>query len=646
MTRVTSRSRARERAKHPDRGGVAGAIGLLAPPAAFVLALYLAHPLLAGHQFPIGPDGPVYTWLARLAGATGFLDAPGGGPGVPAVTLFFDSLLGTDPVQSVMVLGPLLAATCGLTAAGLLEAALGPNAARSVAAVVLTGAFTAYLAGGWLANVSMASVFLAALAALALVQRSWRAAWLAAGLLMAAGMAHRVFLLLGLAILGGVIAAHVPTALSDRRGGRRWSETAAIRMTVATMAGGAGTLLGGILLSLERTIPGDTSQDGFFRRVGLDTLLRDRYRERFLGDAARASIPVAVGLGLGAAGVEPGQARAESGRRFLLALAGSWGALTVAGAVVLAVTGWGPPNRLLQFAFFLPLAAAAGLAVVMRRSAGGRRRTAMAAAVAAGLLFTAVSMFGWFRQAPAFTDDELAAARRAGRVVAGLPDGTPLVFAVDTSEPAAAYHVTRMANVLRMGVPATRIPEVRVVVGAPADAAAGLVTPTGDAERDAIAGTYAREARAILDAAVVLVVRQFNERGWQEAITEGREVTPDVAVVSGPLPPEPGPLPTEEASGWGPWGLIGVSLASIVILTVLGWGWSRWGLVGADPSAALAVAPSVGIGVAVLASFLADRLGARPGGLIATAIVLVLGALGYLAAAWTGRHSRPRRQPA
>lgn len=611
-----------------------------------VLAMYLVHPLLAGHQFPIGPDGPVYTWLARLAGATGFLDAPGGGPGVPALTLFFDSLLSTDPVQSVMVLGPLLAATCGLAAAGLLETALGPSAVRSVAAVVLTGAFTAYLAGGWLANVSMVSVFLAALAALALVQRSWRAAWLAATLLMAAGMAHRVFFLLGLTIVGGVIAAHVPLALSDRRQGRRWSETGAIRMTVAAIAGAAGTLLGGILLSLERAVPGDTSQDGFFRRVGLDTLLHDRHRERFLGDAARASVPVALGLGLGAAGLESGPARAGPGRRFLLALAGSWAALTVVGAVTLAITGWGPPNRLLQFAFFLPLAAATGLAVLMRRSAGGRSRTAMATAVAAGVLFTAVSMFGWFRQAPAFTDEELAAAGRAGHVVAGLPSGTPLVFAVDTSEPAAAYHVTRMANVLRMGVPATRIPEVRVVVGSPADAAAGSMTPTGDAERDAIAGAYAREARPILDRAAVLVVRQFNESGWQEAIAEGREVAPDVAVLSGPPLLEPAPLPIERPSGLGPWGFIGVSLASLVILTVLGWGWSRWGLVGAGPSAALAVAPSAGIALAVLASFLADRLGAAPGSLIATVVVLTLGALGYLVAALTGRHSDPRRQPA
>jgi hypothetical protein len=621
-------------------------MGLLAPPAGLVLTMYLAHPLLAGHHYPIGPDGPVYAWLARLAEASGFLDAPGGGPGVPALTLFLDSLLGTDPVQSVMLLGPLLAATCGLAAAGLLEAALGPNAARTAAAVVLTGAFTAYLAGGWLANVAMVSVFLSALAALAVAQRSWRAAALAAGLLLGAGMAHRVFFLLGLAVLGGVIAAHFPLALADRRRGRRWSETAAVRMTMAAMAGGGCTLLGGVLLNLEQTIPGDTSQDGFFRRVGLDALLRDRYRERFLGDAARASVPVAVGLGLGAAAVEPAPRRTEPGPRFLLALIGSWAVLTVAGAVILAATGWGPPNRLLQFAFFLPLAAATGLAAVMERgrSASGRRRTA--AAITAGLLFTAVSMFGWYRQAPAFDEDELAAANEAGRVVSGLPHGTPLVFAVDTSEPAAAYHVTRMANVLRMGVRASRITDVQVVVGAHEDAAAGRVTLTGDAEHDAIATAYARDARPTLDRAVVLVVRPFNERGWEDALAAGREVAQEVAVVSGPTLLPPASLRTEATSGLGPWALIGLTLASIVALTVLGWGWARWGLAGTGPSGVVAAAPSAGIAVAVLASFLADRLGARPGGLIATVVVLALGAIGYLAAAWTGRRLGPDRRPA
>ena len=48
-----------------------------------MLALYLVHPLISGYRFPIGPDGPVYSWLARWMTEVGLREGPGGGPGVP-----------------------------------------------------------------------------------------------------------------------------------------------------------------------------------------------------------------------------------------------------------------------------------------------------------------------------------------------------------------------------------------------------------------------------------------------------------------------------------------------------------------------------------------------------------------------------------
>ena len=609
-------------------------MGFVAAGGLAVLAMYLVHPILSGHRFPIGPDGPVYTWLARAAGVTGLPDGPGAGPGIPGLTLFLGSLLGTDPLSVVTVLGPVLAASCGLAAAGVLESSLGPARDRAGLAVVLGAAFTAYLAGGWLANVAMVAAFLGAVAALPVTGRSWRAAGLAAALLAAAGLSHRVFLAMGVVILAPVVLSRVPSAMAARRAGIPWTDTDAVRMAAA-VAGGAGVAGAGLAwLSVESRIPGDTSQDGFFRRLGLRSFLADRYRERLWGDATRAAVPVVVGVGVATAGPAPGDD--HTGRRFLATLWLSWAAVTVVGVAVLAVTAWGPPNRILQFAFFIPIGAAVGATTLARR--GGRPAILALVAVPA---FAAMSMVGWFRQSPAFTAEDLGAAERAGHAVASVPAGTPLIFVVDTPEPAAAYHVTRAGNLLRMGVPADRIADVRLMVGRPADVLAGRATLTGDLEHDRIAGAYLREAAPDLDRAAVIVVRAFNPAGYREAVGLGTETAPGVVLVRGSPGgrSRSGPPP----DGLGPVPLAAGSIAALAALGLLGGGWSRWGLPGAGRRAAAAVAPSAGITVAVVATFLADRLGVSTGGLPTVVGTLILGAAGY-AAAWRrrGQVRRPR----
>jgi hypothetical protein len=593
-----------------------------------VLALYLAHPLISGYRFPVGPDGPVYTWLARWAGEVGLRDGPGGGPGVPALTLTLCRLLGTGTATAVTLLGPVLAAICGLAGGAVIAATSGPHRLPVAAAVLLTGAFTSYLAGGWLANVTMVALFLTALAALAVVERSWRAVVGAGALLTAAGLAHRVFLLIGMAIVAGVIVLHLREAARAVRDGRAVLDTAAARMAAAA-AGGAGTWLLASASLAGGLLPGDTSQDGFFRRAGLRAFLLDRFRERFLGDMGRAAVPVAAGLGLGVAAAVEDRRPAPPGRRYLVAVCGTWGALTAVGIVVLALTGWGPANRMLQFAFFLPLAGAVGLAALARR-----RGVAAAAGLLAAAAFVGASMVGWLRQSPAVSADELAVVSAAGRAVAGSPAGTPLVFLVDTREQAAAFHLTRAGNVIRMGLPAERIDDVRLAVGVPDDLLAGRPTLTGDPEHDAASAFYLREARPVLDRATVLVLEGFNEEGFERAHSLGEEVAPGVVALAGPASPSSlGPPP----EGVGPWALIGWSVAAVLLLAALGGGWARWALPGCGPAAVLCAAPSVGIAAAILGAFVADRVGLRPGGTGSLALVLVLGVAGYVAAAGAGR---------
>lgn len=607
-------------------GGWLRAAGLLGGAAAIVLALYLAHPLVADYRFPVGPDGPVYSWLARWMAEVGLRDGPGGGPGVPSLTLTVSALLGAGAVGTVTLLGPVLAAICGL-AAGALTGAAGGRWVQVTAAVLLTGAFTAYLAGGWLANVTMVALFLSALAALAVAERSWRAVVAAAALLAAAGLAHRVFLVIGLLILAGVVVLLLPDAIRRVRQGNPVLGTPAARMAAAA-AGGAGAWVLGTVWLAGAAIPGDTSQDGFFRRAGLGDLLLDRYRERFLGDLGRSAVPVAVGLGLGVVAVEDADP-ATPGRRFLAAVCWTWGAVTAVGIAMLALTGWGPPNRVLQFAFFLPLLAAMGLAALARR--GG---AAAAAGVLAAAAFVGASMVGWLRQSPAVTTEELTAVSAAGRAVTAAPPGTPLMFLVDTSERAAAYHVTRAGNVIRMGLPADRIDDMRLAVGTPQDLLAGRPTRTGDREHDAASAVYLRDARPVLDRATVLVLERFNAEGYEDARELGEGVAPGVAVLAGEASPA---APAPSPSGMGPWALVGGSVAAVLVLAAIGAGWARWALPGCPPSAVLGAAPSVGIAAAILGTFVADRGGLRPGGLGAAAVVLAIGLAGYPIGARAGR---------
>ena len=605
--------------------------GFAATAALALLLVYLIHPAVEGYRYPIGPDGPVYTWLARLAGASGFGDMPGGGPGVPGLTLTLGSILRIDSVQTVMLLGPVLATACGLGAGALLEATLGEDRLRTAGGVALTGAFTAFLAGGWLANIAMVAVFLVALAVLASSAGSPRAAWAGAILLLAAGLAHRVFVVIGAAILLGV-------ALWEMIGGLRRSRTitGGLRLAAAAFAGPGAALLLGAWVAGGPAVPGDTSQDGFFRRVGLRGLLLDRYRERFVGDMTRASVPLLAGSGLSSAwafrAAEP-----DAGGRFIRRLLTSWLVLTLIGVATLAATGWGPPYRLVQFAFFLPVAAAAGFSILARLSPV----RATLAWIAVGL-FAAVSMNGWFRQAPAFSPEELEMATRVGAGTSELPPGTPLLFVVDTDEPAAAYHVARAANVIRMGVAAERIPNVRVVVGTPADVLVGRPTLTGDLEHDRMAQVYWREAAPLLDEGVILLLRAFNERGYAQAleIDDHAFVLADglVELAEGRFRALPTAVEGSGSPGLSILELFLLSLGALLAMALLGWGWASWALSGASGARGLALAaPSVGVAVAILAAVAADRIGMVPGGAGSLAITGALGVGGYVAAARTTR---------
>lgn len=599
---------------------------------ALILALYLIHPIVGGHRFPIGPDGPVYVWWSRYADAGGLGVLPGRF-GVPSVALILGAVFGTEPLQTVAVLGPVLAAASGLAAATLTEALLGHNLLRSFVALVLTAAWTAHLAAGYLGSLAVATLFMGAIAAFGLGERSWRAVVFGGALIATAAVTHRPLLLLCLAIFGGAAVILTPDVLRRRREGMAFLDTAAGRMSAGVAAGTAVGLGLGIVTGSGPDRPlVETSQDAFLRTHGLGDLLRRQFRLRLAADARRMAIPMAAGVALGVAGIARGAWGRNTESRFLLAVFGSWSLLSLASVAILLATG-GPSNRLITFALFIPAIAAVGVESLRRRGGAGLVATAVAA-----LSIVAVSMYGWYRQEPFIDRTEVEAVRATREAINGLPQGSPVVFLVDTDKKAAAFHVTRFANVIRTSVPEDRIADVRLAVGRPDDYLSGRPTLTGNVEHDRLSVSYLEESLG--KASIAFVIEAFNPAGFAAATRLGTSLAPGVVALrvgTSTIGTESAPAvagqANEDPPGLGPAALAGISLGTLALLMLLGVGWARWGLPGASLEAVVAAAPSVGLASLVLGALGAQAVGVSPGGPGGIGAAALIGAVGHAAAA-------------
>jgi hypothetical protein len=606
-----------------------------------ILVLYLVHPILGGHRLPIGPDGPVYVWWTRYADAEGLGVVPGRF-GVPSVALMLGTMLRTEPLQTVAFLGPILAAATGLAAAAAVEMLLGPNPVRSGAAAVLSAAWAGHLAAGYLGTLATATLFLCAIGAFGLAERSWRAVLLGGGLMATAALSHRPLLVLPLAILAGAMIALAPGTFRRRREGASLLDTLVGRVAAGTIPGAAAGIGLDLIVGPDPTRRlVETSQDAFLRAHGLGDLLRRQFRTRLAADAQRSAIPLTAGAALGVAGIARRAWERASESRFLLSVLGSWAALSLAGVAALLAAG-GPANRLVTFAFFVPLLAAVGFeALIHRRGAGA------VLAASAALTMVVASMYGWYRQEPFIERTEVETVKAATGTIDALPRGTPLVFLVDTDMRAAAFHVTRFANVIRTAVPSDRIADVRLAVGRPEDYLSGRPTITGNREHDRLSTVYLAESRIPGIASAVFVVEPFNRSGFSAAARSGTSVAPSVVALRGgsPIPSRSGTGSVARADGkdppgLGPIALTGMSIGALGLLALVGTGWARWGLPGAPPQAVMAAAPSVGLATLILGAAIAQVVGISPSGAGGVGTAVLGGGVGYVAAARrAGRHS-------
>jgi hypothetical protein len=589
-----------------------------------------------GFGFPVGPDAPVYLWWVRVAGVDG-LSAVGIRPGAPAALMALGEALGLGAFGETRGLGAPLAQAalgCALGAAtGLAAATLVPGLSRGRWLLVgaLGGTFAAHVAGGYLANLSLVVLLLAAAAVLtrSAPPASGGRTAIAAGLLLGAGgLAHPLFLGLGVAILGLAAVLHRRSAPRTEDGPLRseaWRTAVAAGIGIA-VAGAAFLALAAGAGPLDV----DTSKDAFLRRVGLGGSLRGDYLTRLGRLWARFVLPVSVPLATW------GLARRREG--FAGWILVCWGIVTVAGVAAALVTGLAPAARFLSFAYVLPVAGVLAVGPLMSRigrRAGRRLAVGVAGALTVSLL--AGAAWTWWHQHPFIHDDEASALESVAMQVQAFPDDTPLVFLIDRDDPEVTFLATLAGNVIRAAMPPDRVRDVHLFVGTPADYVARRPTLRGDPRYDAMSRDYLADVVAAGGRPYAFVLEAFDPVGLRPARRFGIPLGPDIVLIE-PTPARPGEVsdtvvgpPPKPLRPFSPWAVPPAGAVVLVALSLIGLGWSRAALGRGTTS--LALAPAFGLAAVILSAVAIDRLGVRIDDPLSGLAALALPAAGgYLAA--------------
>ncbi|MEX1047654.1 MAG: hypothetical protein WD757_01560 [Actinomycetota bacterium] len=556
---------------------------LVAGVAVALLAFYLLRYLMRDFGFPMGPDAPVYLWWARLAAEDGLSAVSR--PGVPALTLVLGGTLGISQTLVLAALGGVFGAIAGLAGAVFASAGEGPKRWLFVVGGLLTGTFAAHLAGGYFANLVFAALFLAAAALLA----STDASIAAAALFGAGGLAHPLFFVVGLVIL-------VLTALASRRRGTSILEGDSGKVLVTAVGG--GVLVGAGLAALFRgPDPPDvpTSKDGYLRRAGLEAELRAAYLERFAQHWLRFVPFVSLPLAIASLWKRGG---------FVVRFLRVWGLVAVAGVAGALITGRGPAERFITFAYVLPIGATLGLAWLWRILRP--RPLAIAATVVLVAAMIGGAVFTWAQQHPFFDAPE--AEKALVRSFDEGKPGTPILVAADAPGDAAGFEAARVGNLYRSAVASDRIRDVHVYIGSQKGLAKREPTFTGDSVHDALSRLTLAEIKRAAG-----VEPSGTKNTSPPAFSEGgdsEDFAPQQPLIAG--------------------------VAILVFLIVAGFGWA-WVSTGGPSADALALSPAFGAAGLILVGIAAERLGLKLTGAGPAMVSGAVAVSGYLLAFLRGK---------
>jgi hypothetical protein len=421
---------------------------------------------------------------------------------------------------------------------------------------------------------------------------------------------------------------------------------------LASIAIGAIAIMGvGLLVATAHGLALDRAADGAMRRVGLPQLVTRSYRSALLADVPYL-IPALIAASLGSVMLwkrRRGVAGPDAASGMFWGALIAWGLVAV-GAVVLLLGGFPiPGQRLAPICLAVPAVITIWLAML----ASDRSWTVPARLIIVVPTVTVLLASSWalWNANAAGPPNAVVAVRSIGPVVAAEPRGTPIVLVVDARGDRPAIPALQDANAVRAVVPASRVPDIHVFMGSPADFLAGRPTITGSPQHDRLARDYwARLQPELARGALAVVVRSFDPQSYAAAVQlhGSRQLAPGVMALPGYVgrgraaagvrASMVGVGPTQPAPGYiSPWIPVGLAPGVLILLVVIGLPLARWLLSDGSPWAQVALAPSIALGALAFDAIAVDRTGGRLGSPAGIAEVVVLLAA-EVAAAWFVEH--------
>ena len=565
-------------------------------------------------RLPIGYDAAWYVWRAAFVGHRGL--GPVGTsvrPGSALLSALLGGLTGRSSFELQVLVPLVLVGVFGLAVGALWSSTFArPEAAWSwVVAAAIGGTLLGLtrLAGENVANLLLLALVVAAIAAMAERMAGRRGMLAAVVLLVAAGLAHWLFLAVAALMLLAAAGLAAPASLEATRRGEPFMRTEAgtILGVLAAAASVTAVLIGAVLRAPLQTFEVREDPGRFLPKLG--------------NDVAHLWWPLTVPVGVaGSAEVVATDRRRGPAARFAFKVLTAWTILASAGIALGAATGRLPPHRFLALLVAVPGAIAlAGAADGAARLAGGRlgRVGQVLAATLVVALLGAVGVIGWYRHAPALWIDPngLQQARVAGRYLQGLPAERPVVFVVSRHGPAGAISVPLAERTVRAGLAPELQPRVHMYPGPLQDLLAGRWNGPTDPDVAANVDPYWEDVRPVLGSEpIVIVLRAFAR---SDALTApsvgGGSVGDGVLVLRGPRASVAVPTPVRAvprsaaAVGWA------LALLSALFVAGLGWTVALLGP-GAPASTVAGIAPAMGAAALMLGALLAAETGVRLAG--------------------------------
>jgi hypothetical protein len=463
-------------------------------------------------------------------------------------------------------------------------------------------------------------------------------AWGSVLLLVAAGLAHWLFMAVFVPILGLAALLLWPASRRQRSAGVPLQRTASgvLAAAAAAVTAAMAVLIGAVLRAPVDTVEVKEDAARFLPKLGNDA---KRLALPILG-------PVAVAGGVlfarhaRTSGKVGGDDRTVPVDAVLGWLLVAWTGVSLAGIAYGALTKDLPPHRFLELVVVVPMVLTLAYVVdALHRWVRGRwgRAAATVVAVAASAALAAPGAVAWSGGGGPRPWIDPAALQQAGVVATWsrtLPPGRPFVILVSPFGTAGTLSAALKERTVRLALPAERQQDVHLFVGTAAELAARRQPRTPSPQMNAAILPYWDDVRPVLASnPPVVVLRAFDPADYAALEPGGRPIGPGALLVTGPAgtatfepPTVPDAFPGAVAAA--AWTAV---LLGLLFVAGLGWAVAILGP-GAPEPVLLGMAPAVGAGALILAGTLASRAGAGLGGGAGVGTVAAVSLGGFAAA--------------